>query len=113
MTKTFVARGFKVVPTGVDHGTVTIVGKFGPIECTTLRADVRTDGRHAIVAFGASFEADAARRDFTINAMFEDRHGQLYDYFGGQDDLQNCRLRFVGEPAKRIKEDYLTDYAAF
>ena len=97
----------KVVPTGVDHGTVTVVISGVPYEVTTLREDVKTDGRHAEVVFGTSFEKDAARRDFTINALFEDQAGNIYDYFGGQKDLRDKRLRFVGEAKQRIQEDYL------
>ena len=98
---------WKTVPTGIDHGTITVVTKFGPIEVTTLRKDLETDGRHAKVAFGTSFEEDAARRDFTINAMSEDKNGQVFDYYGGKEDLKAKILKFVGEPRVRIKEDYL------
>lgn len=97
----------KVVPTGIEHGTVTLVLKHGPIEVTTLRKDVETDGRRAKVVFGKSFEEDAARRDFTINAMYEDRSGEVFDYFSGKDDLKASRLRFVGAAERRIAEDYL------
>jgi tRNA nucleotidyltransferase/poly(A) polymerase len=98
----------KTIPTGIDHGTLTVMTLSGPVEVTTLRRDVASDGRHAVVEFaGATFETDAARRDFTINAMFEDAHGQVYDYFGGLSDLQKKVLRFVGDPPARIKEDYL------
>lgn len=98
----------KAVPTGIDHGTVTIVTPSGPCEITTLRKDVETDGRHALVKFeGATFEDDASRRDFTINAMFEDASGVLFDFHGGQTDLTSRILRFVGDPTQRIKEDYL------
>lgn len=106
-TAVFRGKGFKVVPTGLDHGTVTVVVPSGPIEITTLRRDVATDGRRAEVAFGTSFEDDAERRDFTINAMFEDARGQIYDYFDGRRDLEECRLRFVGHAETRIREDYL------
>lgn len=103
----FKTAGLRTVPTGIDHGTVTLVMPSGPIEITTLRSDVKTDGRFAEVAFGCSFEEDAARRDFTINALFEDRQGQIYDFFGGQQDLELGILRFVGEADRRICEDYL------
>ena len=106
-TVLFRTKGYKVVPTGVDHGTVTIIAPSGPIEVTTLRRDVATDGRRAQVAFGESFEEDAERRDFTINAMFEDARGQIYDYFGGLEDLKSGHLRFVGDASTRIREDYL------
>lgn len=100
--------GVKSIPTGIDHGTITIVMPSGPCEVTTLRKDVATDGRHAVVQFdGATFEDDAARRDFTINAMFEDASGVVYDYHGGKNDLDRKILRFVGEPTQRLKEDYL------
>ena len=103
----FEQKGYKVVPTGVDHGTITVVTPTGPIEVTTLREDVATHGRHATVSFGHDFQKDAARRDFTINAMFEDRHGTIFDYFLGKKDLQEGKLRFVGNPVARIQEDYL------
>jgi tRNA nucleotidyltransferase/poly(A) polymerase len=99
--------GIKAVPTGLDHGTVTAVIAEQPFEVTTLRRDVETDGRHAVVAFTDDFEADAARRDFTINAMSCDRDGRLFDYFGGLEDLEAGVLRFVGDPRRRIDEDYL------
>ena len=95
------------IPTGIDHGTITVVMPSGPVEVTTLRKDVETDGRHAQVAFGTSFQDDAERRDFTINAMFEDADGRVYDDVGGQEDLKAGVLRFVGAAQERIKEDYL------
>jgi poly(A) polymerase len=101
------AAGLRVVPTGLAHGTVTAVSGRRPIEITTLRRDVRTDGRHAEVAWSDDWREDAARRDFTINAMSLDRAGGLHDYFGGADDLRDGRVRFVGEAAARIAEDYL------
>ncbi len=104
----FSTLGFRVIPTGIEHGTVTVVTTSGPVEITTLRKDVKTDGRHAEVHFeGATFEDDAARRDFTINAMFEDLNGPIKDYHGGESDLKGKRLRFVGDPVQRIREDYL------
>ena len=99
--------GRRTVPTGVDHGTVTLIMPTGPIEITTLRRDVATDGRRAEVAFGDSFRDDAARRDFTINGMFEDALGRIYDDVGGQADLAAGVLRFVGDAGQRIAEDYL------
>ena len=99
--------GLKVVPTGIAHGTVTAVVRSAPFEITTLRRDLETDGRHAVVAFTDDWRADAARRDFTINAMFLDRAGTLHDYFGGAGDLAAGRVRFVGDPATRIREDHL------
>jgi len=99
--------GIKAVPTGLAHGTVTAVVNGQHFEVTTLRRDTATDGRHATVAFTDDFVADAARRDFTINAMSCDRDGRLFDYFGGRADLAAGVVRFVGEPARRIAEDYL------
>lgn len=101
------ASGFKVLPTGLKHGTVTVVQGGVPYEVTTLRADVETDGRHAKVAYVRDWQQDAARRDFTINAMSVSPDGQLHDYFGGVDDLMSGLVRFVGDPARRIQEDYL------
>jgi tRNA nucleotidyltransferase/poly(A) polymerase len=103
----FKQKNIKVVPTGMDHGTITVVIAGQGMEVTSLRRDVSTDGRRATVAFGSSFEEDAERRDFTFNAMFEDAEGRIYDYFGGQDDLKTGRLRFVGVAQERIREDYL------
>ena len=99
----------RVVPRGIEHGTVIAVHDDNRYEITTLRRDERTDGRHAEVAFTADWEADAARRDFTINAMSATPapDNMLYDYFGGQADLTAGRVRFVGDPATRIAEDHL------
>ena len=103
--------GIRAVPTGLAHGTVTAVldgtSAGTPVEITTLRRDVATDGRHAIVAFTDDWRQDAARRDFTINAMSMTRDGAVYDYFGGVADLRAGIVRFVGDPAQRIAEDYL------
>ena len=99
--------GVKVVPTGLGHGTVTAVVDGRGFEITTLRRDVETDGRHAVVAFTEDWRLDASRRDFTINAMSMARDGTLFDYFDGTADLQAGRVRFVGDPATRIAEDYL------
>jgi poly(A) polymerase/tRNA nucleotidyltransferase (CCA-adding enzyme) len=99
--------GVKVVPTGLSHGTVTAVLPDRAVEITTLRRDVETDGRHAVVAFTDDWREDAARRDFTINAMSMARDGTVSDYFGGREDLREGRLRFVGDPAERVAEDYL------
>jgi len=102
------AAGFKAVPTGVLHGTVTAILPSGPIEVTTLRHDVETDGRHAVVAFTDDWQADAARRDFTINALSADPiDGAIHDYFGGLDDLASGTVRFIGTPLDRIAEDHL------
>ncbi|MDQ1229722.1 CCA tRNA nucleotidyltransferase [Sphingomonas sp. SORGH_AS_0879] len=100
--------GFKPVPTGIAHGTVTAVLPDGPVEVTTLRRDVSTDGRHAVVAFTDDWREDAARRDFTMNALYADpASGELFDYFGGLDDLKAGRVRFIGDPLQRIAEDHL------
>lgn len=99
--------GLKVFETGLAHGTVTAVLARQPVEVTALRRDVATDGRHAEVAWTTDWRDDAARRDFTINAMSLDAAGQLWDYFGGRADLAAGRVRFVGDPATRLAEDYL------
>ena len=99
--------GLRVVPTGLAHGTVTAVVNHRPFEITTLRRDVTTDGRHAEIAWTDDWRVDAARRDFTINAMSLGQDGTLHDYFGGVDDLLAGRVRFVGDAATRIAEDYL------
>jgi poly(A) polymerase len=102
------ARGIQVVPTGIDHGTVTAVLAGGPIEITTLRHDVSTDGRRATVAFASEWQDDAARRDFTINALYADpASGEVFDWFGGFDDLAARRVRFIGDARERIREDHL------
>jgi len=101
------AASFKAVPTGVDHGTVTIVAHGHPFEVTTLREDVETFGRKAKVAFGRDWRADAERRDFTMNALSLSADGTVHDYVGGLSDLKARRVRFIGDPAKRIAEDYL------
>jgi len=101
------AAGIRTVPTGVEHGTVTAVAEGRGFEITTLRRDVETDGRHAVVAFTDDWRADAARRDFTINAMSLTRTGEVFDYFGGIADLRAGLVRFVGDAATRIAEDYL------
>ena len=97
----------RTVPRAIEHGTVTAVAGGNRYEITTLRRDERTDGRHAEVAFTDDWEQDAARRDFTINAMSVTPDGVLHDYFGGQADLAAGRVRFVGDPATRIAEDRL------
>jgi poly(A) polymerase len=103
------AAGFKAVPTGIDHGTVTVVGDSGRrhFEVTTLRRDVETHGRRATVAFTDDWAADAARRDFTINAIYCDADGTLHDPVGGIADIAAGLVRFVGDPVARIREDYL------
>ncbi len=101
------AAGFKVVPTGYDHGTITVIARGKPYEVTTLRADVETFGRHARVVFGRDWTADAERRDFTINALYAEPDGRVIDLVGGLADLRSRTVRFIGEPESRIREDYL------
>ena len=101
------AAGGKAVPTGIEHGTITAIVDHHPVEVTTLREDVETFGRKARVVFGRDWKADAERRDFTINALSAASDGTVYDYVGGIEDLGRRRVRFIGEPAKRIAEDYL------
>ena len=102
------AAGFKAVPTGIAHGTVTAVLPSGPVEVTTLRRDVETDGRRATVAFTDDWREDAARRDFTINALSADpADGRIHDYFGGAEDVKIGLVRFIGDPLARIAEDHL------
>lgn len=101
------SAGFRAVPTGIAHGTVTVIAGGRPHEVTTFRRDVETDGRHAVVAFGTSLAEDAARRDFTMNALYADRFGRIIDPLGGLPDLLARRLRYVGEPEARIREDHL------
>lgn len=96
------------VPTGIDHGTITALLDGGPVEITTLRHDVSTDGRRATVAFASDWRDDAARRDFTINALYADPlSGAVFDFFGGLQDLADRRLRFIGDARQRIREDHL------
>lgn len=102
-----VSSRLKVIPTGLDHGTVTVISEGVPHEVTTFRRDVDTDGRRALVAFSDSVEEDAARRDFTMNALYADSTGLVIDPLGGVADLLAHRVRFVGDADARIKEDYL------
>jgi len=99
--------GLKVIPTGIEHGTVTAVSAGKPFEVTTLRRDVSTDGRRATVAFTTDWAEDAARRDFTMNALYAGEDGRVFDYFNGLTDLKARRVRFVGDPRTRIREDFL------
>jgi poly(A) polymerase len=101
------AAGFKVVPTGLDHGTLTVVAEGRAHEVTTFRRDVETDGRRAVVAFATTVEQDAARRDFTMNALYARTDGTVIDPLGGLPDLQARRVRFVGDAGARIAEDAL------
>ncbi len=101
------AAGLKAVPTGLEHGTVTVVSHHQPYEVTTLREDVATDGRHAVVRFGRDWARDAARRDFTINALYATPEGEVIDLVDGLADIARCRVRFIGDADARIREDYL------
>ena len=99
--------GIKAVPTGIDHGTVTLVVDGSPYEVTTLRVDMEPDGRRAKVAFGADWSLDAERRDLTINGLYADASGQVIDLVGGLDDIDSRNIRFIGDASRRIEEDYL------
>ncbi len=99
--------GLHVIPTGLKHGTITAILNHIPFEITTLRIDEKTDGRHAEVNWTKDWQQDAARRDFTVNALYADEQGYVYDYFGGIDDLHKGIIRFVGTPSQRVEEDYL------
>src|ERR1700704_695182 len=101
------AAGIKSVPTGIAHGTVTLVADGHPFEVTTLREDTETFGRKARVAFGRDWARDAERRDFTINGLSVDAEGVVHDHVGGLDDILAKRVRFIGDPDRRIAEDYL------
>ncbi len=103
----FKTAGISVHPTGIDHGTVTVVFDHKPYEITTLRRDVKTDGRRAVVAFTDNWKEDALRRDFTINALYCDASGKIHDYVDGYADILRKRIIFVGAPAARIREDNL------
>ncbi|MEZ5816790.1 MAG: CCA tRNA nucleotidyltransferase [Hyphomicrobiaceae bacterium] len=107
VTRACKAAGLSTVPTGLDHGTVTVISDHKPIEVTTLRRDIATDGRRATIAFTESWAEDAERRDFTMNALYCDGDGRLYDFVGGYADLIARRVRFIGDADQRIAEDYL------
>ena len=107
VTRLAEAAGLRVVPTGIEHGTVTVIAGGVPHEVTTFRRDVETDGRRAVVAFADDVTEDAARRDFTMNALYADLWGNVIDPLGGLPDLLARRLRFVGDAHQRIREDYL------
>ena len=102
-----IKAGHKSIPTGIDHGTVTAVIGGAAYEITTLREDIETDGRHAIVRFGLDWEADANRRDLTINGLYCDRNGTVFDFVNGYEDIKNGVVRFIGDADTRIKEDAL------
>ncbi len=101
------AAGFRAVPTGAEHGTITLIAGGRPYEVTTLRADVETDGRRAVVRFGRDWKADAERRDFTINGLYAAADGTVVDLVGGIPDISSRTVRFIGEAEARIREDYL------
>ena len=101
------AAGLRVLPTGIAHGTVTVIAAGDQVEVTTFRRDVETFGRHATVSFSSRIDEDAARRDFTINALYADAEGRVIDPLGGLADLAARRIRFIGDPHARIAEDYL------
>jgi poly(A) polymerase len=107
VTKRLQAAKLNAVPTGIEHGTVTAITNGKHFEVTTLRRDVATDGRRAVVAFTADWKEDAARRDFTMNALYAAADGEIFDYFAGLADLEAGRVRFVGDATIRIREDYL------
>ncbi len=107
VTRRVAAAGWKAAPTGIAHGTVTVVIDSQPFEVTTLRQDIETFGRKARVKFGRDWLADAQRRDFTINALSASPAGEVFDYVGGLDDIAARRVRFIGDPGQRIAEDYL------
>ncbi|QCB62078.1 CCA tRNA nucleotidyltransferase [Wolbachia endosymbiont of Brugia malayi] len=106
-------HNIKAIPTGLKHGTITAVLNQRSFEITTLRHDVKCDGRHAKVEFTDNWRADASRRDFTFNALYANKYGHIYDYFGGTQDLKARRLNFIGNAEDRIKEDYLRILRAF
>ncbi|HCR85131.1 MAG TPA: poly(A) polymerase [Alphaproteobacteria bacterium] len=103
----FTKEKIKVIPTGIDFGTVTVLYKNIPYEVTTLRSDINCDGRHAAVKFTTDFKIDSERRDFTFNALYMDNKGRIYDFHNGQEDLKKGIVRFIGNAEERIKEDYL------
>ncbi len=107
VTEIFLGAGHSVYPTGIDHGTVTVVIDHRSFEVTTLRRDVATDGRRAVVSFTDDWMQDSLRRDFTMNALYCDATGKIFDYTNGYDDILRNRIMFVGVASRRIKEDYL------
>ena len=100
-------NGLRTVPIGIKFGTVGVIINDKVLEVTSLRRDVKTDGRHAVVEFTTDWEADASRRDLTINAVYADEKGNVFDYYNGIEDLEQGNVRFIGNPNHRIKEDYL------
>ena len=100
-------EGLKTVPIGIKYGTVGVIIDDEVLEVTSLRRDVKTDGRHAEVEFTDNWEEDASRRDLTINAVYADEKGNVFDYYNGIEDLEKGTVRFIGSPSQRIREDYL------
>ena len=105
--------GIAVVPTGLKHGTVTAIWRKKTFEITTLRKDVETDGRHAVVLYTDDWKMDAARRDFTMNALYLDKDGIIHDFFNGVEDVKKQHVRFIGDPHMRISEDVLRIFRFF
>ena len=103
----FKNTNFKIVDTGIKHGTITLISKKFKLELTTLRKDLETDGRHAEVEYIDNWQLDSERRDFTINAIYLDINGNIFDPQNGKTDLKNKNVKFIGDPQKRIEEDYL------
>jgi poly(A) polymerase len=103
----FQKSNITAIPTGLAHGTITVVYNKKPFEITSLRRDISCDGRKALVDFTKNWEVDAARRDFSMNALYLDLNNTMYDYFNGQQDLAEQRVKFIGDPQARIEEDYL------
>ena len=113
VSRRLACAGIAALPTGIEHGTITAVLNGRTFEVTTLRRDISTDGRRAVVAFSENWEEDAQRRDFTINALYAAFDGELFDYTGGVADLAAGRIRFIGDPIQRIREDYLRTLRLF
>ena len=107
------SAGFQAIPTGISHGTVTVLSDGVAFEITTFRRGVETDGRRAVVAFSDRIEDDARRRDFTMNALYADAEGRVHDPLGGLPDLEARRVRFIEDPVQRIREDYLRSLRYF
>ncbi len=107
------SANLRVIPTGIEHGTLTVISEGLPVEITTYRRDVETDGRRATVAFSKTIEEDAQRRDFTINALYADAQGRVIDPLGGLADITGPQIRFIGEAETRIREDYLRSLRFF
>ena len=107
VVRLFERAGYRVIPTGLKHGTVTVIAQDSTYEVTTLREDVATDGRHAEVRFTDNWGSDASRRDFTINALYCEADGEIFDPLGGLGDIEHRAIRFIGDPSARIGEDYL------